>query len=96
VSGAKTAEWAEQISGPLTKSRDRLKEWRQDSLPGASARRERQIEETADEQAHLLEQLNTTGLPLLRVLAVLDRPAPDGALSEASGAESTETAEREN
>ncbi|WP_455771827.1 SNF2-related protein [Streptomyces niveus] len=92
-------EWAEQISGPLTEYRDRLKEWRQDSLPGASARRERQIEETADEQAHLLEQLNTTGLPLLRVLAVLDKPAPDGALSEAPGAEaaeSTETAEREN
>ena len=36
----------------------------------------RQIEETADEQAHLLDQLQTTGRPLLRVLAVLDRPAP--------------------
>nr|WP_086882748.1 helicase-related protein [Streptomyces rhizosphaericus] len=70
-------QWAEQISGPLSTYRDRLKDWRQDSLPGASARRERQIEETADEQAHLLDQLTTTGRPLLRVLAVLDRPAPD-------------------
>ncbi|MET8183856.1 SNF2-related protein [Streptomyces sp. NPDC005336] len=76
-------EWAEQISGPLTEYRARLADWRQDSLPGASARRERQIEETADEQAHLLDQLTTTGLPLLRVLAVLDRPAPDDASGNA-------------
>lgn len=72
-------QWADEISGPLAEYRDRLKDWRQDSLPGASARRERQIEETADEQAHLLDQLTTSGLPLLRVLAVLDQPAPDDA-----------------
>ncbi|MFI1972846.1 SNF2-related protein [Streptomyces cinnamoneus] len=73
-------EWAEQISGPLAEYRARLSDWRQDSLDslsGGSGRRERQIEETADEQAHLLDQLTTTGLPLLRVLAVLDKPAAD-------------------
>lgn len=74
---ASKQRWAEEISEPLAEYRDRLADWRQDSLPGATARRERQIEETADEQAHLLDQLETTGLPLLRVLAVLDRPAPD-------------------
>ncbi len=71
-------QWAAQISGPLAEYRARLRDWRQDALPGASARHERQIEKTADEQAHLLDQLTTTGRPLLRVLAVLDRPAPDG------------------
>ncbi|MDT0346589.1 SNF2-related protein [Streptomyces litchfieldiae] len=76
-------QWAAQISGPLAEYRTRLQEWRQDALPGASARRERQIEETADDQAHLLDQLNTMGRPLLRVLAVLDRPAPDNVLDTA-------------
>lgn len=71
-------EWEEQISKPLADYRDHLKQWQQDSLlPGTTGRRERQIEETADEQARLLDQLQTTGRPLLRVLAVLDRPAPD-------------------
>ncbi|MER5783683.1 helicase-related protein, partial [Streptomyces mobaraensis] len=73
-------EWAEQISGPLAEYRDRLSGWRADSLDslaGGSARRKRQVEDTADELAHLLDQLATTGLPLLRVLAVLDKPAAD-------------------
>ncbi|WP_324612209.1 SNF2-related protein [Streptomyces sp. MMG1533] len=69
-------EWADQISEPLAKYRKQLAQWRQDSLlPERTSRRRRQIEETADEQAHLLDQLQTTGRPLLRVLAVLDRPA---------------------
>ncbi|MFH8788886.1 SNF2-related protein [Streptomyces roseoverticillatus] len=73
-------KWARQISGPLAEYRDRLSDWRADSLDslsGASDRRKKQVEATADEQAHLLDQLNTTGLPLLRVLAVLDKPAAD-------------------
>ncbi|WP_406467516.1 DEAD/DEAH box helicase [Streptomyces hirsutus] len=70
-------EWAEQISGPLAEYRERLTHWRADSLPGATARQEKQIEATADEQAHLLDQLSTSGRPLLRVLAVLDKPAPE-------------------
>jgi ERCC4-related helicase len=78
-------EWAEQISGPLAEYRERLTDWRQDSLPGAGARRERQIEETADEQARLLDRLNTTSLPLLRVLAVLDRPAQDDTSGNSTG-----------
>ncbi|MFI8940066.1 SNF2-related protein [Streptomyces syringium] len=82
-------EWTRQISGPLADYRKRLSGWREDSLDslaGASDRRKRQVEATADEQAHLLDQLNTTGLPLLRVLAVLDKPvadAPDNAFDPA-------------
>ncbi|MFI9106646.1 SNF2-related protein [Streptomyces fildesensis] len=70
-------EWAELIREPFADNRDRLKQWRQDSLDagGITDRRRRRVERTADEQAHLLDQLQTTGLPLLRVLAVLDRPA---------------------
>ncbi|MEU1697233.1 hypothetical protein ABZ590_39475 [Streptomyces hirsutus] len=76
------AAWEEQISGPLATYRDHVAQWRTDSLlPGITGRRERLVEETADELARLLDQLHTTGRPLLRVLAVLDRPddpdAPD-------------------
>jgi len=73
-------DWARQISGPLAEYRKRLSDWRQeslDSLSGESTRRKRQVEKTAGDQADLLDQLNTTGLPLLRVLAVLDKPAQD-------------------
>ncbi|WP_062207676.1 SNF2-related protein [Streptomyces sp. NBRC 109706] len=70
--------WEAQISGPLADYRARLSSWHQDALPGANARRGQQIEKTAKDQAHLLDQLKTTGRPLLRVLAVLDSPAPDG------------------
>lgn len=75
-------DWAEQISVPLADYRKRLIDWRADSLDsltGESARRKRQVEKTAGEQADLLDQLETTGLPLLRVLAVLDKPAPNSA-----------------
>ncbi|KUF20414.1 SNF2-related protein [Streptomyces silvensis] len=80
------ADWARQISGPLADYRERLTGWRQeslDSLSGESARRKQQVEKTADEQTHLLDQLNTVGLPLLRVLAVLARPAAEAAPDEA-------------
>ncbi|MFJ9372912.1 SNF2-related protein [Streptomyces sp. NPDC101455] len=69
------AEWEETISEPLAAYGEHVAQWRTDSLlPGLSGRRERLVEETADELARLLDQLNTTGRPLLRVLAVLDRP----------------------
>ncbi|MFE6909382.1 SNF2-related protein [Streptomyces erythrochromogenes] len=72
-------EWAAQLSEPLAAYREHVSGWKQDTLEGgASGRRERQVEETADELARLLDQLETTGRPLLRVLAVLDRPGnPD-------------------
>lgn len=71
--------WEEQISEPLASYREHVARWRADSLlPGVTGRRERLVEETADELARLLDQLHTTGRPLLRVLAVLDRPGdPD-------------------
>ncbi|MEV0012927.1 SNF2-related protein [Streptomyces sp. NPDC047973] len=73
------AAWEEQISEPLATYRDHVAQWRTDSLlPGVTGRRERLVEQTADELARLLDQLHTTGRPLLRVLAVLDRPGdPD-------------------
>ncbi|MGV9521569.1 SNF2-related protein [Streptomyces sp. WY228] len=73
------AQWEERISGPLAAYRAHVARWRTDSLlPGVTDRRERLVEETADELARLLDQLQTTGRPLLRVLAVLDRPGtPD-------------------
>ncbi|WP_079188427.1 SNF2-related protein [Streptomyces sp. CB02009] len=79
------AAWEEQISGPLAAYRDHVARWRADSLlPGVTGRRERLVEETADELARLLDQLQTTGRPLLRVLAVLDRPGtPDPSGDEA-------------
>ncbi|WP_406284141.1 SNF2-related protein [Embleya sp. NBC_00896] len=71
-------QWDEEISAPLADYRRRLAHWRQDSLlPGATDRHRERIEETAGEQAQLLDRLQTSGRPLLRVLAVLDRPAPD-------------------
>ncbi|MFA3874504.1 SNF2-related protein [Streptomyces sp. MMCC 100] len=69
-------EWADLISEPLAQYRKQLAQWRQDSLlPERTSRGRRRIEDTADEQARLLDQLQTSGRPLLRVLAVLDRPA---------------------
>ncbi|WP_431980932.1 SNF2-related protein [Streptomyces qinglanensis] len=69
------AQWEERISEPLAAYRAHVAQWRTDSLlPGVTGRRERVVEETADELARLLDQLHTTGRPLLRVLAVLARP----------------------
>lgn len=80
------SEWAHEISGPLAEYRERLAQWRQDSLtPGADDLRTRKIERTAGKLAELLDQLQTTGLPLLRVLAVLDRPADGTAPGATSG-----------
>ncbi|MFI1886915.1 SNF2-related protein [Streptomyces jumonjinensis] len=87
------AAWEEQISGPLAAYRDHVARWRADSLlPGVTGRHERLVEETADELARLLDQLRTTGRPLLRVLAVLDRlgtadASGDEAVAPAAGAQ---------
>lgn len=81
-------DWARQISGPLAEYRERLADWRQeslDSLSGESARRKRHVEKTAGDQADLLDQLNSTGRPLLRVLAVLDKPARDAVPGSRTG-----------
>lgn len=71
-------EWIDQIRQPLTEYRERLVQWHQDVLPSdASDRRKQQIDETAKDLSDLVDQLQPSGLPLLRVLAVLDRPAPE-------------------
>ncbi|MFF3905388.1 SNF2-related protein [Streptomyces sp. NPDC001848] len=67
--------WDALIEEPLAEYRKQLTEWHQDSLPGTAGRRRHQIEETAQKQSRLLSELQTTGRPLLRVLAVLDKPA---------------------
>ncbi|MER5211562.1 SNF2-related protein [Streptomyces sp. NPDC002838] len=74
--------WDELLEEPLAEYRKQLTEWRQDSLPGTTSRRRQQIEETAKEQSRLLSELQTTGRPLLRVLAVLDKPATPATTAE--------------
>ncbi|MFH8613807.1 SNF2-related protein [Streptomyces sp. NPDC017979] len=82
------AQWEERISEPLASYRAHVAQWRTDSLlPGVTGRRERLVTETADELARLLDQLHTTGRPLLRVLAVLDRPGAQGASGAPDGAD---------
>ncbi|GAA4957433.1 DEAD/DEAH box helicase [Yinghuangia aomiensis] len=71
-------EWAEQISGPLDEYQRRLAKWKQETLPGTSGRRSREIEETVSDRSRLAAELETTGRPLLRVLGVIDVPGTEG------------------
>jgi superfamily II DNA or RNA helicase len=72
------ADWEERISEPLREYRDRLTRWEQASLiedntpTPLRARRDARIRDTAKEQRDLVHLLETTGEPLLRLLAVLD------------------------
>ena len=62
------------IVAPLDVYRDHLRSWRQDTLDGATSRRkekEAHVDDTVERQQRLLDSLQTTGEPLLRVLAVL-------------------------
>jgi hypothetical protein len=70
----RTAYEAEVVQ-PLEAYRDQLREWRQLTLDGAHLsqrkRTEQRVGETVERQQALLDSLNITGEPLLRVLAVL-------------------------
>jgi hypothetical protein len=70
--------WDQRIAEPLRAQRDRLARWEQASLVGDArpeqlrATRDTEIRRTATEQLDLIDRLETTGEPLLRVLAVLE------------------------
>jgi ERCC4-related helicase len=73
---ARRAEYDDWIDGPLNEYRDRLSEWRQDSLldvpPSHRARREKDVTTTFNELDEMVRARHTAGEPLLRILAVLD------------------------
>jgi hypothetical protein len=76
------SRWDAEVAEPVRAYRARLRTWEQDSLgsPAGSlravaTRRLRAITATATEQRNLAALLETTGEPLLRVLAVLDGSA---------------------
>ncbi|MEU1884621.1 helicase-related protein [Micromonospora rifamycinica] len=72
----KRADWAEANAEPLRRHRRQLATFEQtsllDELPGVHReKRRRRVDTTVKEQHDLLDRLETTGDPLLRVLAVL-------------------------
>ncbi|MFF7242322.1 SNF2-related protein [Embleya sp. NPDC008237] len=67
------AEWDEAISAPLAAYESRLAGWHEQILPGMSVRGAEVVGETVLEQQRLVKELRTTGRPLLRVLAVIDK-----------------------
>ncbi len=72
----KRAEWDEAITQPLRAYREQLDHFEQasllDELPTPQqARRRKRVRATVAEQQDLVRRLETTGEPLLRVLAVL-------------------------
>ncbi|MDB4872767.1 MAG: helicase [Gemmatimonadales bacterium] len=75
------AHYDAEIVAPLDTYREQLDEWQQLTLDGIHisqrSRKEKSVEDTVDRQRRLLDSLQTTGAPLLRVLAVLV-PSQDG------------------
>ncbi|MBA9002703.1 DEAD/DEAH box helicase [Thermomonospora cellulosilytica] len=73
-------EYAERVTAPLREHRDRVRRWEQQTLDGLgddrhAQRRRREVGDTVAEQERLLQSLETTGEPLLRILAVLEGDA---------------------
>ncbi|WP_054812004.1 DEAD/DEAH box helicase [Nocardia arizonensis] len=64
-----------EVVAPLNAYRGRLQEWEQLTLDGLDAtqlgRKRQSVNETVERQQRLLDAMQTTGAPLLRVLAVL-------------------------
>lgn len=75
---ARLANWEERIEEPLRFHRSRLERWEQASLldddtpAPLRAHRDRKVRDTAATQRNLMNLLETSGEPLLRLLAVLD------------------------
>ncbi|MFI0411324.1 DEAD/DEAH box helicase [Actinomadura sp. 3N508] len=69
------AHFDAEIVAPLAEYRDHLESWRQLALDGTPAshqkRAEARVDDTVERQRRLLDSLQTTGEPLLRVLAVV-------------------------
>ncbi|KWX01083.1 Helicase domain-containing protein [Carbonactinospora thermoautotrophica] len=69
--------WDAAVVEPLRVYQERLERWEQLSLspelaPAHRGRREREVRATVDEQRRLVKNLETSGEPLLRLLAVLE------------------------
>ncbi|GGQ00536.1 DEAD/DEAH box helicase [Streptosporangium pseudovulgare] len=83
------AHYDAEVTAPLEKYRERLADWEQLTLDGLHVsqvgRKEAGVRETADEQRRLLESLETTGEPLLRILAVLIPATPDSGTTQQDG-----------
>lgn len=64
-----------EVVAPLDHYRGKLQEWEQLTLDGLDAarlgRKRQSVDETVERQQRLLDAMQTTGAPLLRVLAVL-------------------------
>ncbi|MEV0045046.1 helicase-related protein [Nocardia rhamnosiphila] len=64
-----------EVVAPLDDYRGKLQEWEQLTLDGLDAtqlgRKRQSVDETVERQQRLLDAMQTTGAPLLRVLAVL-------------------------
>ncbi|WP_396451263.1 DEAD/DEAH box helicase [Actinomadura sp.] len=69
------AHYDAEIVAPLNDYRDHLESWRQLTLDGTHVsqrkKQEERVDDTVERQRRLLDSLQTTGEPLLRVLAVL-------------------------
>ncbi|GAA0322403.1 DEAD/DEAH box helicase [Actinoallomurus spadix] len=70
-------EYDAQVAESLRPGRSRLQEWEQTSLEvipddWRGAKKRQDVLATADEQRRLFDRMQTTGEPLLRILAVLD------------------------
>jgi hypothetical protein len=69
------SQYEAEVVGPLDAYRSQLDEWRQLTLDGVHisqrGRKEQSVRETVERQQRLLDSLQITGEPLLRVLAVL-------------------------
>ncbi|PSK95717.1 SNF2 domain-containing protein [Murinocardiopsis flavida] len=65
--------WDDEVAAPLEAHLKRLRVWEQTALDltGTTAARKEKVSATAAEQQRLVASLQTTGAPLLRVLAVL-------------------------
>ncbi|MGW6729940.1 helicase-related protein [Nocardia sp. NPDC055029] len=72
---SRRSEYDTEVVAPLNDYRGRLHTWEQLALDGLPTtqrgRREQDIDDTVERQRRLLDGMQTTGAPLLRVLAVL-------------------------
>ncbi|GAA4912629.1 ERCC4-related helicase [Nonomuraea thailandensis] len=72
---ARRAEYDAVVVAPLDSYRGHLDTWQQLTLDGVHVsqrtRKERSVQDTVERQKRLLDSMQTTGEPLLRVLAVL-------------------------
>jgi hypothetical protein len=79
---SRLAAWNERISAPLDAYRQRVAQWENARLTAGAAqpeqfraRRDAAVRGTAEQQRDVVHLLETTGEPLLRLLAVLDGEA---------------------